>query len=170
MSRLYYPKGKSKRCHTILSTRNKSCLKPKLTCVFHFWKIIYHKDKNVRIWGFHNNATLNVILLFSLSEYSAWNSVVCEILPAAHVLTGCDTTSSFFGIGKKSMLKALKETPNQFSDLSRIEYSSKNMLFKCVFTRRKSHQSRIFDSCQFYPQFVQIVMASFRLSLRIIQP
>ena len=38
-------------------------------------------------------------------------------------LTGCDTTSSFFGIGKKSMLKALKETPNQFSDLSRIEYS-----------------------------------------------
>ena len=36
-------------------------------------------------------------------------------------LTGHDTTSSFFGIGK--MLKALKETPNQVSDLSRIEYS-----------------------------------------------
>ena len=51
------------------------------------------------------------------------SSVVCEILPAAHALTGCDTTSSFFGIGKKSMLKALKETPNQFSDLSRIEFS-----------------------------------------------
>jgi hypothetical protein len=51
------------------------------------------------------------------------SSVVCEILPAAHILTGCDTTSSFFGIGKKSMLKALKETPNQFSDLSRIECS-----------------------------------------------
>jgi hypothetical protein len=44
------------------------------------------------------------------------------------------------------------------------------MLFKCVFTRRKSHQSRIFDSFQFYPQFVHIDMASFRLSLRIIQP
>jgi hypothetical protein len=29
------------------------------------------------------------------------SSVVCEILPAAHSLTGCDTTSSFFGIGKK---------------------------------------------------------------------
>jgi hypothetical protein len=39
---------------------------------------------------------------------------------------------------------------------------SKNMLFKCVFTRdrRKYHQSRIFDRCQFYPQFVQIDMAS----------
>ena len=49
---------------------------------------------------------------------------MCEILPAAYALTGCDTTSSsFFGIGKKSMLKALKETPNQFSDLSRIECS-----------------------------------------------
>ena len=34
------------------------------------------------------------------------NSVVCEILPAAHVLTGCDTTSSFFGIGKKSYVQS----------------------------------------------------------------
>jgi hypothetical protein len=42
--------------------------------------------------------------------------------------------------------------------------------FECVFTRRKSHQSKIFDSFQFYPQFVQIDMASFQLSLRIIQP
>ena len=48
------------------------------------------------------------------------NSVVCNILLAAHAITGCDTTSSFFGIGKKSMLKALKETPDQFSDLSMI--------------------------------------------------
>jgi hypothetical protein len=39
---------------------------------------------------------------------------VFEILPAAHALTECDTTSSFFGIGKKSMFKALKETTNQF--------------------------------------------------------
>ncbi len=51
------------------------------------------------------------------------SSVVCEILSAAHALTGCDTTSSFFGIGRKLMLKAQKETPNQFSDLSRKECS-----------------------------------------------
>ena len=50
------------------------------------------------------------------------NSVVCNIVPAAHAITGCDTTSSFFGIGKKSMLKALKETPDQFSDLSMISH------------------------------------------------
>jgi hypothetical protein len=29
------------------------------------------------------------------------------------------------------------------------------MLFKCVFTRRKSHQSRIFDSFQFYKPAVR---------------
>jgi hypothetical protein len=51
------------------------------------------------------------------------NSVVCNIVPAAHAITGCDTTSSFFGIGKKSMLKALKETPDQFSDLSMISHA-----------------------------------------------
>ena len=48
------------------------------------------------------------------------NSVLCKILPAAHAITGCDTTSSLFGIGKKSMLKALKETPVHFNDLSQI--------------------------------------------------
>jgi hypothetical protein len=51
------------------------------------------------------------------------NSVVCNILPAVHAITGCDTTSSFFGIGNKSMFKALKETPDQFSDLSMISHA-----------------------------------------------
>ena len=51
------------------------------------------------------------------------NSVVCNTLPATHAITGCDTTSSFFGIGKRSMLKALKETPDQFSDLSMIYHA-----------------------------------------------
>ena len=32
----------------------------------------------------------------------------CEILPSVHSLTGCDSTSSFLGIGKKSVSKLLK--------------------------------------------------------------
>ena len=44
-------------------------------------------------------------------------------VPAARAITGCDTTSSFFGIGKQSILKALKETPDQFSDLSMISHA-----------------------------------------------
>jgi hypothetical protein len=35
--------------------------------------------------------------------------LVCKLLPAMHALTGCDTTSSFFGIGKKTVLKTLKD-------------------------------------------------------------
>jgi hypothetical protein len=33
---------------------------------------------------------------------SSLSSITCEILPAVHALTGCDTTSAIFGIGKKS--------------------------------------------------------------------
>jgi len=45
------------------------------------------------------------------------NHVMCKVLPAAHALTGCDTTSSFFGIGKKSVYKVLKTNPDEFRDL-----------------------------------------------------
>jgi hypothetical protein len=33
---------------------------------------------------------------------------ICEILPAIHALTGCDTTSRMFGIGKGNVLKKVK--------------------------------------------------------------
>ena len=33
----------------------------------------------------------------------------CKCLPAAHALTGCDTTSSLFGIGKKTVYTALQK-------------------------------------------------------------
>jgi hypothetical protein len=45
-------------------------------------------------------------------------SVLCRVLPAAHALTGCDTTSSFFGVGKKTMYKVLKDSQKEFVDLS----------------------------------------------------
>jgi hypothetical protein len=41
-------------------------------------------------------------------------SVLCRVLPAA--LTGCDTTSSFFGVGKKTMYKVLKDSQKEFVD------------------------------------------------------
>ena len=37
-----------------------------------------------------------------------------SILPAVHALTGCDSTSALFGIGKKSVFKAIYD---HFSDL-----------------------------------------------------
>jgi hypothetical protein len=33
--------------------------------------------------------------------------LVCNILPAVHALVGCDSTSSFVGLGKKTVNKTL---------------------------------------------------------------
>lgn len=46
--------------------------------------------------------------------------LVCKLLPAVHALTGCDTTSSFFGIGKKTVLKTLKDNIDEFADLNKL--------------------------------------------------
>jgi hypothetical protein len=43
---------------------------------------------------------------------------VCQILPVSHSLTGCDTTSSVFRIGKKSVFKLLRNCPEQYSELA----------------------------------------------------
>lgn len=42
---------------------------------------------------------------------------ICNLLPATHALTGCDTTSSFFGLGKKSMYKLLQKSADNFQSL-----------------------------------------------------
>ena len=41
--------------------------------------------------------------------YNSLGAEMANILPVAHSLTGCDTTSSFFGIGKKTVYKILKQ-------------------------------------------------------------
>jgi hypothetical protein len=51
---------------------------------------------------------------------SMLGSVLCRVLPAAHALTWCDTTSSFFGVGKKTMYKVLKDSQKEFVDLNQI--------------------------------------------------
>ena len=44
--------------------------------------------------------------------------VMCNLLPAFHSLTGCDTTSGPYLIGKKKSLKALKENQAKFEALT----------------------------------------------------
>jgi hypothetical protein len=48
--------------------------------------------------------------------------VICKILPAVHAVTGCDTTSSMFGIGKRTVFKVLKDRPSDFIDLSSLAH------------------------------------------------
>jgi hypothetical protein len=48
---------------------------------------------------------------------STISPVFTNILPAAHAVTGCDTTSLLFVIGKQSVFNVLKENPDNFKDL-----------------------------------------------------
>ena len=41
---------------------------------------------------------------------SVLNPVLCNILPAAHAITGCDLTSSLFGIGKRTVFSKYLKT------------------------------------------------------------
>lgn len=43
--------------------------------------------------------------------------LVYNILPAVLALTGCDTTTSFFGIGKMTVHKTLIQNPQKFQNL-----------------------------------------------------
>lgn len=50
-----------------------------------------------------------------------------QILPAVHALTGCDSTSSFFGIGKKSVLKVIEANDDDmFQDLTKLAGESES--------------------------------------------
>ncbi|KAK3085631.1 hypothetical protein FSP39_006444 [Pinctada imbricata] len=47
----------------------------------------------------------------------AFSDIFCCILPAVHALTGCDTTSAFYGVGKKSVYKLAKESSKNLESL-----------------------------------------------------
>ena len=49
---------------------------------------------------------------------SILNPVLCNTLPAA--IPRCDSTSSLFGIGKRTVFKVLKDSPENFRDLSTL--------------------------------------------------
>lgn len=71
---------------------------------------------------------------------------ICQLLPTIHSLTGCDTTSKPFGIGKAAALKIkikntnyIQETSNTFCDISAstesiLHYGSEviSSLYGCV--------------------------------------
>jgi len=59
------------------------------------------------------------------------SDITCKVPPAAHALTGCDTTSSFFGISNKSVLKVLKETADYFKDIEKLGNPDKDEAFTC---------------------------------------
>ncbi|CAG2199629.1 unnamed protein product [Mytilus edulis] len=54
---------------------------------------------------------------------SSLSNITRKIFPSAHALTGCHTTSSIFGIAKKSVYKLLKTSSEDLSDLMQLAQS-----------------------------------------------
>jgi hypothetical protein len=61
----------------------------------------------------------------SLSE------ITCRVLPGAHALSGCNTTSSFFGNGKTLVYKILKDAASDFQDLDNLGDRDKDVAISC---------------------------------------
>ena len=62
---------------------------------------------------------------------SSLSDITCKFISAAHAVSECDTTSSFFGIGKTSVFNVLKETADYFKDLDKLRNSDKDEAFTC---------------------------------------
>lgn len=58
--------------------------------------------------GHSGRYTINERFIPIHSIASKLGSQICQCLPAAHALTGCDSTNAMFGIGKKTMYAALE--------------------------------------------------------------
>ena len=57
----------------------------------------------------HINSTLDKRRYIPIHSISAeLGKTFCQILPAVHCITGCDSVSSFFGIGKKKVMKVIE--------------------------------------------------------------
>jgi hypothetical protein len=54
-----------------------------------------------------------------------------RVLPGAHALPGCNTTSSFFGNGKWLVYKKLKDAASDFHDLDNLGDSDKDVAISC---------------------------------------
>jgi hypothetical protein len=55
-----------------------------------------------------------------------------RVLPGAHALSGCNTTSSLFGNGKRLVYKILKDAASDFHDLDNWEIPTKMLLFHAL--------------------------------------
>jgi hypothetical protein len=51
---------------------------------------------------------------------SSLSEITCIVLPGAHALSGCNTTSSFFGNGKTLVYKILKDEASDFQGLDNL--------------------------------------------------
>ncbi|CAC5417742.1 unnamed protein product [Mytilus coruscus] len=80
---------------------------------------------------------------------SSLPEIICRVLPAVHALSRCDTTSSLFGIGKKSVYEVLKDAVLDFSDWYNLGDSDTETAISCSrrFVARLYDQKKKCASC-----------------------
>ena len=62
-----------------------------------------------------------------------YGSIFCDILPAVHAVTGCDSTSGLYSIGKKSLVKIILEKgASHFADMSELGGSDEGLALKAA--------------------------------------
>jgi hypothetical protein len=59
------------------------------------------------------------------------NDPALRVLPGAHALSGCNTTSSFFGNGKNLVYKILKDAASDIHDLDNLRDPDKDVAISC---------------------------------------
>jgi hypothetical protein len=62
---------------------------------------------------------------------SSLSEITCRVLPGAHALSGCNTTSSFFGNDKQLVCKILKDIVSDFHDLDNLGDPDKDVAISC---------------------------------------
>lgn len=93
--------------------------------------VVWSPDTDVAVIGIGIAKSLDCQLLFatgtktskrllSLTEIALTIQSVADVLPAFHALTGCDTTSSFYGKGKKTAYNIMKSKPAHIATLKAI--------------------------------------------------
>jgi hypothetical protein len=75
--------------------------------------LIHHTPKNTQVFM----QTKSRILDISVCQ-TQLGKAVCKCLPFIHAMSGCDTTSSFFGFGKIIILKLLQAFPKWIEEVS----------------------------------------------------
>ena len=95
---------------------------------------------------------------------SSLSEITCRVLPAAHALSGCDTTSSFFGIGKQSVYKILKDAAPDFHDLDNLGDPDKDVAISCSsrFVARLYDQKKSFASSHHNINKLRVKLATSR--------
>ena len=95
---------------------------------------------------------------------SSLSEITCRVLPATHALSGCDTTSSFFGIGKKSVYKILKDAAPDFHDLDNLGDPDKDVAISCSsgFVARLYDQKKSFVSSHHNINKLRVKLATSR--------